>query len=42
MEYYSALNDDKHMMYLQKLQKLFTDEKLQAAMERSDLGTVDP
>lgn len=28
VEYYSALNDDKHMMYLQKLQKLFTDEKL--------------
>jgi len=30
------------MMYLVKLQKLFTDEKLQAAMERSDIGTVDP
>lgn len=42
MEYYSALNDDKHMAYLMKLQKLFTDEKLQAAMERSDLGTNDP
>jgi hypothetical protein len=42
VEYYSALNDDKHMMYLSKLQKLFTDEKLQAAMERSDIGTVDP
>jgi hypothetical protein len=42
VEYYSALNDDKHLEYLMKLQKLFTDEKLQAAMERSDLGTVDP
>jgi hypothetical protein len=42
VEYYSALNDDKHMAYLMKLQKLFTDEKLQAAMERSDLGTNDP
>lgn len=42
VEYYSALNDDKHLDYLIKLQKLFTDEKLQAAMERSDLGTVDP
>lgn len=42
VEYYSALNDDKHLEYLIKLQKLFTDEKLQAAMERSDLGTVDP
>lgn len=28
VEYYSALNDDKHMMYLQKLQTLFTNEKL--------------
>lgn len=36
------MNDDKHMAYLMKLQKLFTDEKLQAAMERSDLGTNDP
>lgn len=28
VEYYSALNDDKFMTYLQKLQKLMTDEKL--------------
>jgi hypothetical protein len=42
VEYYSALNEDTHMAYLMKLQKLFRDEKLQAAMERSDLGTNDP
>lgn len=42
VEYYSALNDDKYMSYFSKLQKLFNDEKLQAAMERSDIGTADP
>ena len=42
VEYYSALNDDRHMEYLMKLQKLFADEKFSAAMELSDVGTVDP
>ena len=42
VEYYSALNDDRHMEYLMKLQKLFADEKFSAAMEVSDVGTVDP
>jgi len=26
VEYYSALNDDKHLEYLMKVKKLFTDE----------------
>jgi hypothetical protein len=26
IEYYSALNDERHLEYLQKLQKLFQDE----------------
>jgi len=42
VEYYSALNDDRHLEYLMKLQGLFTNEKLQAVMEVSDLGTADP
>ena len=42
VEYYSALNDDRHLQYLVKLQKLFADEKFSAAMEVSDVGTVDP
>ena len=42
VEYYSALNDDRHMQYLMKLQKLFADEKFSAAMEVSDVGTMDP
>ena len=42
VEYYSALNDDRHLQYLEKLQKLFADEKFSAAMEVSDVGTVDP
>ena len=42
VEYYSALNDDRHEQYLKKLQKLFADEKFSAAMEVSDVGTVDP
>ena len=39
IEYYSALNDEKHLMYLQKLQKLFQDDKIQRLMEVSDQGT---
>lgn len=38
IEYYSALNDEKHMAYLQKLQKLFCDESLQRLMEVNDQG----
>lgn len=42
VEYYSALNDERHLEYLMKLQKLFQNESLQAVMEVSDRGTVDP
>jgi hypothetical protein len=28
VEYYSALNDDKHMDYFKRLQQLFRDEDL--------------
>lgn len=42
VEYYSALNDERHIEYLQKLQKLFQNESLQHVMEVSDRGTVDP
>ena len=31
--YYSALSDEKHLEYLQKLQKLFSDEKVQKIMQ---------
>lgn len=30
--YYSALSDEKHLEYLQKLQRLFSDEKVQRIM----------
>lgn len=42
VEYYSALNDERHREYLMKLQHLFQDESLQACMEVSDVGTIDP
>lgn len=42
VEYYSALNDERHLEYLMKLQKLFQNETVQACMEVSDVGTVDP
>lgn len=28
--YYSALSDEKHLEYLQKLQRLFSDDKVQS------------
>ena len=30
--YYSALSDEKHLEYLQKLQRLFSDERVQRLM----------
>ena len=42
VEYYSALDDERHLEYLMKLQKLLKDEVLQQVMEVSDVGTVDP
>ena len=30
--YYSALSDEKHLEYLQKLQRLFSDERVQKIM----------
>ncbi len=34
--YYSALGDERHVEYVQKLQRLFTDEKVQSIMARSN------
>ena len=42
VEYYSALDDERYMGYLMKLQKLLKDETLQQVMEVSDVGSVDP
>lgn len=39
VEYYSALNDDKHLQYLMKVKQLFNDEALLKSIEYSDLGT---
>lgn len=38
IEYYSALNDERHLEYLQKLQKLFQDNQVQRLMDISDQG----
>lgn len=38
VEYYSALNDDRHMEYLMKVKQLFTDDQLLKSMEVSDTG----
>lgn len=38
IEYYSALNDERHVEYLQKLQNLLLDEKMQKILEASDKG----
>ena len=38
IEYYATFNDDQHIEWLMKLQKLFKNEKIQKAMEVSDLG----
>jgi hypothetical protein len=40
IEYYSALNDEKHLEYLGKLQKLFVDDRIQKLMEVSDQGST--
>jgi len=32
IEYYSAFNDEKHLEYLQKLQKMFANEEMQKTM----------
>jgi len=40
IEYYSALNDERHIEYLQKLQNLLLDEKMQKILEASDKGAV--
>jgi hypothetical protein len=42
VEFYSALDDDRHLEYLMKLQTLLKDETLQQVMEVSDVGSVDP
>lgn len=36
IEYYSALNDEKHIEYLQKLQKVLQDDKMQKMLEKID------
>ncbi len=33
IEYYSALNDEKHLQYLQKLRDMFSDERFQKLLE---------
>ena len=38
IEYYSALNDERHLEYLQKLQRLFQDNQVQRLMDISDQG----
>jgi len=40
IEYYSALNDEKHLEYLQKLQKMFQDEKIQKLMEAKESNSL--
>lgn len=35
IEYFSALNDERHFDYLQKLQKLFLDDNIQKLMNAS-------
>lgn len=39
IEYYSALNDERHLEYLLKLQKLFQNDAIQRIMDISDRGT---
>ena len=41
IEYYGALQDDKHSLYLGKLKNLFTDESL-IQMVSSEKASVDP
>ena len=41
VEYYSAIDDERHVKYLFKLKDLMANEQLQAVMEVSDVGTVD-
>jgi len=38
IEYYSAMNDERHMEYLNKLQKLLLDDNMQKILEASDKG----
>lgn len=41
IEYYGALQDDKHSLYLGKLKTLFTDESLMQAVA-SEKASADP
>jgi hypothetical protein len=36
IEYYSAMNDERHIHFLQKLQVLLQDEKMQKMLEKID------
>lgn len=38
IEYYSAMNDEKHIEYLKKLQFLLVDDRMQKILEASDKG----
>ena len=40
IEYYSAMNDERHIEYLQKLQNLLLDDKMQKILEASDKGAI--
>ena len=37
IEYYSAANDERHIEFLQKLQRLLQDERMQKMLEIIDL-----
>ena len=39
--YYSALSDEKHIEYVQKLQRLFSDDRVQKIMAGQDKKPVE-
>ena len=41
IEYFSALNDERHFDFLQKLQKLFLDDNIQKLMNAGNDKTVE-
>ena len=38
IEFYSAINDERHIEFLQKLQRILQDDKLQKLLEVIDLS----
>ncbi len=39
--YYSALSDEKHIEYVQKLQRLFSDDRVQKIMAGQDKKPIE-